>query len=590
MTFRLSRKVEQMIEQSNSKLRAVGYSRTSSEGQRDNTSIPRQKDDIEKYIANNGWVFLRHYEDESKSWAKIEGRDDFKRMMKDAINGQFDIVVIYAIDRFARDGSDIISESKVLKRNFGVDVIDTKGFDTRDPRNVMMNFVRAGMSQEERLRIMERTIRARIHNAENGMQWSPKLPFGRDFIKTDKHSGEWQISEDGKKIKTILESYVNDNKSFRELAREHGILSGQHITRLVREAQLAASPYKAIFNSPDIGIVNYEVMIPAVPAVISQKLEKCVLEKMGYNQKNKRSKNRNYLLSGFVRCSHCGKLLKGQSQRNRSYFTHNNFYANKKPCPYNGIRLELLENHVMDYLTEFFFNKPAFDNAIKAALPTGDDREAIVKDIDTSKRALNKANTKISNLVKAIANGADISLLLDTQNQLKAEKQALEKREAELQETLQTMPNSEIVKAQAEYIRGKMLVECLTKDWQKMPYEDVRRFLHFLFSDNPQQNNYGIFLGKQGDKWNVDFEGCFDFNHIISAGKPELKDGLSDDKKAKIADKMKAKDTLIETFKKYEDIHDKAERLESLINQAKKLEKAGLETNGNRLFIDKNYL
>ena len=169
-------------------LRAVGYSRTSGEGQRGNTSLPRQKVEVKNFIANNQWQFLRHYVDESLSGSKIEGREDFKRMMRDAANGQFDIIVINDVDRFARDGSDIISEAKTLTKMFDIDVIDTKGFDTRKPRNTLLNFVKAGIAEDERLRIMERTIGGRISNAKNGIPWTPKLPAGRGY---DKENTKW---------------------------------------------------------------------------------------------------------------------------------------------------------------------------------------------------------------------------------------------------------------------------------------------------------------------------------------------------------------------------------------------------------------
>ena len=39
-------------------LRAVGYCRTSGEGQRDNTSIPRQRDAILAFCKLNDWQFL----------------------------------------------------------------------------------------------------------------------------------------------------------------------------------------------------------------------------------------------------------------------------------------------------------------------------------------------------------------------------------------------------------------------------------------------------------------------------------------------------------------------------------------------------
>src|SRR3989339_247294 len=186
--------------QNNLKLSAAGYCRTSGEMQRDNTSIPRQKADIEKFIAKNEWQLVHHYVDESISGSKIEGRYGFKQMMRDAANRQFDIIVIYDISRFARDGTDIIRESHFLKSNFGVDVIDTKGFDTRKYRNALLNFVFAGVVEDERLRIMDRTIRGRIHNAEQGLPWAPISPFGRAFEKAGKHSGKWYVTEKGRKL------------------------------------------------------------------------------------------------------------------------------------------------------------------------------------------------------------------------------------------------------------------------------------------------------------------------------------------------------------------------------------------------------
>lgn len=304
----------------NSKLRAVGYGRTSGEGQRGNTSIPRQKAAIEKFIANNDWEFTGHYVDESRSGSTIEGRDNYKRMLKDAANGLFDIIVIDDIDRFARDGSDIISESKMLKTLFGVDVIDTKGYDTRKPRNVLLNFLKAGVAEDERLRIMERTRKGCVKKAEDGLQWAGKTPFGRAFKKTGKNSGEWSISEDGEKMKAVLEAYVDGDKGLHELAQEYGFTSAQTISRRVRQTQLAANPYKVVFNTPEIGIVNHIVEVPAVPPVIPKKLEKRVLAKMKLNKRRKRKANRDYLLSGIVRCAHCGKRLTGQSQRGRSYW------------------------------------------------------------------------------------------------------------------------------------------------------------------------------------------------------------------------------------------------------------------------------
>lgn len=95
--------------------RVAGYCRTSSEGQRDNTSIPTQKAEIERFAAARGWTIVGWYIDESKSGSKIEGRDEFARMMRDAANGDFDVIVVYDINRFGRDGTDIIASSRTRR-------------------------------------------------------------------------------------------------------------------------------------------------------------------------------------------------------------------------------------------------------------------------------------------------------------------------------------------------------------------------------------------------------------------------------------------------------------------------------------------
>jgi hypothetical protein len=44
-----------------------------------------------------------------------------------------------------------------------------------------------------------------------------------------------------------------------------------------------------------------------------------------------------------------------------------------------------------------------------------------------------------------------------------------------------------------------------------LPYDDVRSLLHFLFSDNPRKNGYGIFVAFDNDKFQISFKGCLDF-------------------------------------------------------------------------------
>ena len=132
----------------NTPLRAVGYCRTSGEGQRDNTSIPNQKLKIQEFCERNGWQLVTFYVDESKTGSKIAGRDDFQRMMLDATKGNFSIVVVLDIKRFSRSGLDTANASETLKR-LNICVLDTKGkYDTRSYRNAFINYVYPGRGPE----------------------------------------------------------------------------------------------------------------------------------------------------------------------------------------------------------------------------------------------------------------------------------------------------------------------------------------------------------------------------------------------------------------------------------------------------------
>lgn len=563
-----------MSNQTTKTLRAVGYCRTSGEGQRNNTSIPRQKAEIEKFTKGKGWQFIRQYIDESISGKKIEGRDDFQQMIKDAANDEFDIIVPYDVTRFARDGSDIISTVTFLKKNFGVDVVDTKSYDTRDRHRIVGNYTQAGLAEWERLNILERTRGGCIENAKNGLPWSGNPPIGRDFKRTSKNSGEWYITEYGGKLCELLTRYA-DGERLKLLVIEYGIKSAQTITRNVREGQLSGT-YYAKFHSPEIGIENLRVPVPGIPEVISPELEKRVRDRMAQNKKWNKQHKRKYIMSGFLECAHCHKSLKGQTQKSGVvYYRHNNYLADdKRNCPYCGIRGDLLESHVLDYLYNFFLDAPAYNKAVKAALPDGNDRKALEKDIKLTEGQIAKAKNKISNLVNAIANGADVNLLLDKQAELKATIQALETRLNELNHTLEDMPDPERIKKDAELLRWKLISNVLCSDWRKIPYDDIRKFLHFLFSDNPKKKGFGIFVGKQNGRWHITFKGRIEFRHDIVDGQPEFAGHLTqreiDLLTIKIEEKLKSKDNLLEAGRKWEKTRNDVKRLEELIEEAEK--------------------
>jgi DNA invertase Pin-like site-specific DNA recombinase len=499
-----------MAVSTNHPIRVVGYCRTSGEAQRDNTSIPRQREDIEAMAQAEGWTLVRHYVDECKSGAKTEGRDAFNKMLADAARKQFDMVVFFDVSRLGRDGVNVLSTSKFLKDNFSIHTVDTKRqFDSRDRRKTLTNFVHAGVSEHERLTIMERMIGARVKQATEGLPWSSCTPVGRAWVKTcgcDKkckcYKGKWYVTEQGKKIAEMLTRYA-DGEPLTRLSREYGYKDESHITRQVRRGQLAARPYTVVFNAPEIDVVNLAVEVPAVPPVISQELYERVKQRMAGNRKKGGGPHRHYPLVGFLFCGHCAHSLSGSTVRDRTYYRHSK--CGGKDCGWNGVAGKRIEERVLEYLYMVFTDEPSFNLAVELALPSASVRREKQASMEQARADLAAVEKEIGNLVAAVAKGVDPGLLLSKQEELKATRAGLKQRLGAVEGELASLPDPVKVRAEASYMRHYLAV-CHgggQTDWRREPPENIRRFLEYLFGLDPAKDGLGVFVHREGGETTV---------------------------------------------------------------------------------------
>ncbi len=95
-------------------MRAVIYSRYSSDRQNDR-SIEDQVAVCEDYCAREGLTVTRRYEDRALSGSSTIGRLGLGRLMQDARDGQFDVVVCESLDRLSRDQEDLAGIYKRLR-------------------------------------------------------------------------------------------------------------------------------------------------------------------------------------------------------------------------------------------------------------------------------------------------------------------------------------------------------------------------------------------------------------------------------------------------------------------------------------------
>ncbi len=97
-------------------MRVAVYARVSTKSTEQVSSIENQtKYYTEKVEKTPNWSLFKIYSDEGKSGTSTKKRTEFRRMLKDASEGKFDLILCASVSRFAREVSTAVEEVKRLR-------------------------------------------------------------------------------------------------------------------------------------------------------------------------------------------------------------------------------------------------------------------------------------------------------------------------------------------------------------------------------------------------------------------------------------------------------------------------------------------
>lgn len=122
----------------------VIYARYSSENQREE-SIEGQLRECQAYAERSGIDIVGTYIDRAFS-AKTDKRPDFQRMIKDSAKKTFETVIVWKLDRFARNRYDSAHYKSMLKKN-GVRVISATETISPGSEGILLESVLEGMAE-----------------------------------------------------------------------------------------------------------------------------------------------------------------------------------------------------------------------------------------------------------------------------------------------------------------------------------------------------------------------------------------------------------------------------------------------------------
>ncbi len=382
-------------------MKAVIYARYSSDNQREE-SIEGQIRECTAFAEKNGFSVLHHYIDRAVS-AKTDNRPEFQNMIRDSAKKLFDVIIVWKLDRFARNRYDSARYKNVLKKN-GVKVISATEVISNGPDGIILESVLEGFAEYYSAELSEKVVRGMTDNVLKGKFNGGPVPMGY-IIDAERH---YQI--DPVKAPLVLEAFelYDSGKSIKDVI---SIMDEKRL-RAADDTPLSYNTIRKMFhNRRYIGEYSFRdtVLPDGVPAIVSKDLFDRVQERL---EKNKRAPARlkateEYLLTTKLICGYCGAMMCGESGKSHSgtiYHYYKCATAKKRrgDCHKKSVRKEAIENAVVCWLLSQIRDDEAV-NALVSSVMLLQEAESTV--IPMLEQQLKDAEAGIRNMLNAIQQG-----------------------------------------------------------------------------------------------------------------------------------------------------------------------------------------
>ena len=294
---------------------AVIYARYSSHAQRE-VSIEQQIRACEQFADRSGIRIVDIYEDRALTGTS-DKRPGFQQMIADAKHGTWSYVIVYTLDRFARNRYDSATYKRQLK-NCGVKVLSAMENISDDPTGVLIESMLEGYAEYYSMELSRKVLRGHEDNARKCLV-NGKLPLG--YVRGP--DGRYAIDEAEAEIVREVFRRVADYEPLIEIAED---LNARGILTKKNHAWNRSSFNAMLANERYIGIYSYrDIRIPGgIPQIIDKELFDTVQVIMhrkpnarrdptGKTPQRRRRGNSVYLLTGKLYCGHCKSPMTGIS-------------------------------------------------------------------------------------------------------------------------------------------------------------------------------------------------------------------------------------------------------------------------------------
>lgn len=410
--------------------RVAIYARVSTTEQaEEGYSIDEQERLLTEWCDRNGYIVHEVYADRGISGKSIKKRPALIKLLEDAQNKLFDVVLVWKTNRLARNILDLLKIVEVFDQNYISFRSYTENHETETSQGKLQFHMLAAIAEFERNTISENVKMGMLARAREG-KWNGGRVLGYDLQDVSsqgdkrKHTKLVVNEKEAKIVKRIFELYISGNgyKAIANRVNKEG-----HVGK--RGKPFSISTIKTILENPVyVGMIRYDVRRnwsdkrrgDINPNPVLQKGEhESIISQLDWGKAQQILKERSnkpnrvhggtFPFTGVMKCPQCGagmvvmrtvNKLKDGTRKTLEYYACGAWKnQGTSVCRSNTIRADKAESYIFGRLQALATNKQLIKEVADRVNgkrsnqdePLQQKHQALLKELEQVKRKKDKA-------------------------------------------------------------------------------------------------------------------------------------------------------------------------------------------------------
>lgn len=383
--------------------RTVIYARYSCEKQTEQ-SIEGQLRVCHEFAERNGYIIVHEYIDRAVS-GKTDKREQFQQMLKDSANKEFNYVLVYKLDRFARNRYDSAINKATLKKN-GVKVLSACEQITDTPEGIILEAMIEGMAEFYSAELSQKVKRGMRESCLKGNAAGIQPIFG--YCIVDK---KYQIvPHEAEIVRKMFDDYVNGTtiKEIKIWLEESGIRTHKGSRFSFGRISSMLRNQKYIGKCEYAGEVYDNIIMPIVDELTFNRAQELLA--LNTHKSGRVRAGEKFILSGKIICSHCGALYNGESGTCRNGDIHYFYKCRRKKegkdkCCSHAVPKHVMEDSVYKTVMSALKDEAFLRRVAEQAVEIHNKQITEKPELKILRRQLAETEEMLNNITMAICKG-----------------------------------------------------------------------------------------------------------------------------------------------------------------------------------------